>query len=186
MPVFSKLTYKNVYANIDWIIYISEDNVKYDFVVHPGGDPKQIKILYKNNKDLHLNENGDLVVSIYNSTLVEKAPVSFQDGRNISTKFALVGDTLIFNIEKYNSNSKLIIDPSIEWATFFGGNSDDFTLSLTTDNYDNAIFVGYTISATTYYTNVFQTVYGGGITDAFITKFDPFRKSTFFNILWRY
>jgi hypothetical protein len=40
---YSKITYHNVYPNIDWVIYTKgEQGLKYDFVVHPGGNPNQI------------------------------------------------------------------------------------------------------------------------------------------------
>ncbi len=41
---FKKITYKSVYPNIDWVIYINNGGLKYDFIVHPGGNPADIKL----------------------------------------------------------------------------------------------------------------------------------------------
>ncbi|HEY4799353.1 MAG TPA: hypothetical protein VII99_09790, partial [Bacteroidia bacterium] len=60
---FEKLTIKNVYPNIDWIIYNNnQKGFKYDFIIHPGGNPKNIQMAYKWG-DLKLNNDGSISVS---------------------------------------------------------------------------------------------------------------------------
>ncbi|MBK7669069.1 MAG: hypothetical protein IPJ32_18055 [Sphingobacteriaceae bacterium] len=45
---YHKLTYHEVYHNIDWVIYSDNSGkLKYEFVVKPGGDPANIKMEYK-------------------------------------------------------------------------------------------------------------------------------------------
>ncbi len=46
VPTFTKITYKEVYPNIDWVIYTTGQEMKYDFIVHPVGDPTRIKVKY--------------------------------------------------------------------------------------------------------------------------------------------
>src|SRR5690606_22721563 len=41
---YNKVVYENVYPNIDWVIYSTGQYIKYDFVVHPGGDASLIKL----------------------------------------------------------------------------------------------------------------------------------------------
>ena len=48
--VYQAVTYKNVYPNIDIRFYTSNETLKYDIIVHPGGDPNKV-ILYFDGAD---------------------------------------------------------------------------------------------------------------------------------------
>ncbi|HIA11824.1 MAG TPA: hypothetical protein EYN69_07090, partial [Flavobacteriales bacterium] len=55
---YQKITAKDVYPGIDWVIYTSATGtVKYDFVVHPGANPDDIELVYEGNGDISINEN---------------------------------------------------------------------------------------------------------------------------------
>ncbi len=84
---YSKITYHNIYPNIDWVIYKKGESVEYDFVVHPGGNPKQIKIETKWVENLQLNENGSLTMKNRMGEVKENTPVSFQNEKVIATTF---------------------------------------------------------------------------------------------------
>src|SRR5690606_9985167 len=34
---YRRITYREVYPGIDWVLYIRDNTLEYDFVVHPGG-----------------------------------------------------------------------------------------------------------------------------------------------------
>src|SRR5690606_23974725 len=42
---YKKLVFENIYPHIDWVIYSTGKHMKYDFVVRPGGDPEQIRLV---------------------------------------------------------------------------------------------------------------------------------------------
>lgn len=44
---YQRIVYSNVYPHIDVVFYSSENNLKYDFIVHPGGNPADIQLEYK-------------------------------------------------------------------------------------------------------------------------------------------
>src|SRR5690606_28994448 len=84
---YQKVTYHNVYPNIDWVVYKDGENLKYDFVVHPGGNPALIKLQTKWVENTTLNKDGSLTLSNRMGEITEKAPVSFQGEREIKTAF---------------------------------------------------------------------------------------------------
>ena len=44
VPNYAGIIYENIYDNIDLKYYFNEDGLKYDFIVHPGGNPSDIAI----------------------------------------------------------------------------------------------------------------------------------------------
>lgn len=70
-------------------------------------------------------------------------------------------------IAKFNSTG------TRQWATYYGGSGDDFGYSIVTDSTGNIYFAGMTTSTSTIASSgAFQTTYGGGAYDAFVTKFN--------------
>ena len=79
------------------------------------------------------------------------------------------------NLNSVNGNAFLVKLNSLGlriWATYYGGNISDYLESITIDNSNNIIGVGTTTSLTGIASpSSFQTIFGG-ISDAFIVKFD--------------
>lgn len=59
--VYSTVTYRNVYPNIDLRYYSDEGFLKYEFIVQPGGNPAQIVMKYDGVDKLSLSK-GELVI----------------------------------------------------------------------------------------------------------------------------
>ena len=124
--------YKEVYKNIDLKVYGVNSEIEYDWIVRPGGDPKDIQFEYKNVKNTTIDKDGNLVVKTEFGELTHKRPVSFQlnDKKKVpvhSSFACLQNEIYKFTIGKYNPNVTLYIDPLIlAYSTYFGGNSSDF------------------------------------------------------------
>jgi gliding motility-associated-like protein len=180
---YKKLTIKNVYPNIDWVFYNSQKGgMKYDFIVHPGANPNNIKLIYESETPLDLDKNGNLQLKTKLGTLTENAPYSYLKETNTEVKSSFKTTQLnkhqvevAFNINQntYTQNSTLVIDPQLVWGTFYGGNDSEGPLAIETDSTGNLFVSGYTVSANFPLLNAgtfFQGTYGGGY-DAFILKF---------------
>ncbi|MBL7918241.1 MAG: hypothetical protein JNM96_07570, partial [Bacteroidia bacterium] len=116
---FKKITYLNVYNNIDIEYFIPEDKssgIKYNVVLHPGAKPSQIKIAYTGNvNSINVSDNGNVEIKTPLEPIIEHKPVSFQNNNSLATGFTINDGIIGFKIEdKYNSNSELVIDP---WVT---------------------------------------------------------------------
>jgi Bacterial Ig-like domain (group 3)/Beta-propeller repeat/Planctomycete extracellular len=64
-------------------------------------------------------------------------------------------------------------DGSLIYSTVLAGSSDDYGLGIAVDSAGNAYVAGATRSADFLTKNAFQSTYGGGTRDAFLTKLDP-------------
>lgn len=185
---YEKLTIKNVYPNIDWVLYnSSEKGFKYDFIVHPGANVYDIEMVYTSQKPLKLNNEGELIINSKLGTLTENKPISFLSGQNITTEFVVKEQktlkvnkqkgyetSISFNFPNTNItqlSSDLIIDPQLVWGTLFGANSLCGPMDMITDNSGNLFITGYGHGAGYPLLNLAGAYFYTGI-GSFIIKFD--------------
>lgn len=178
---YSKLTYKNIYPNIDWVIYIAKDRepqgqMKYDFVVHPGGNPALIKLQYVGASHLTINEDGSFTATTPFGKHTDGAPYSYLkteqgQGAVISTPYQLAGDILSFDIAPVN-NGTLVIDPTVEWSTYYGGAGFDLAANMKCDYAGNVYVTGSTFLSTNMATTGAHQVTNAGDFDTYLAKFD--------------
>ena len=81
--------------------------------------------------------------------------------------------------------AKFSTDGTLLWSTYFGGTEDEQPYGLAIDKQSNIYIVGLTTSTSQISSDntVHQPLYGGGLFDSFITKYDPNGKllwSTYF------
>jgi hypothetical protein len=118
VAAYGKLVYENVYPNIDWVVYSQGTHMKYDFVVHPGGDASLIKLRVKDAEGVSITRAGELLMKTSLGEVREQAPVSSANGKPVSTKFHKNSDgTIGYTIGTVPQGATLVIDPSVAWAT---------------------------------------------------------------------
>ncbi len=131
IDLFKKIVYKNIYPQTDLVFYVdSKKQIKYDFILHPGGDISKIKMKYNGIEGLKLNEHNDLNIKTVWGDFKENTPFSFQqiNGQEmiVDVKYFLANNnTLTFeSIKDLDRTKTLIIDPVLlDWSTYFYGNS---------------------------------------------------------------
>ena len=166
---YSKITYEDVYPNIDWVLYIKDAKLEHEFVVRPGGNPADIKLKYGGATELSIANDGSLAANTPQGKITEQAPVSYQqDGQAVKSNFKLNNAVLSYETGSYTGT--LIIDPTLGWATYYGGSGNDAASGVTTDATGNVYITGYTKSTTGIATSgAYQTTLLG-TQDAFIAK----------------
>lgn len=171
---FDKVTYRNVYPDIDWVIYVNGNKLEHEFVVGPKGDASQIRLRYKGQTGLRMTNDGSLVVTTPMGTITEKAPVCYAaDGMPVWSSYKLDGNVLSYDL--HGRKEGVLIDPELIWGTYYGPDSTNSQL------YDVEVFD----SASMYATGLTYSAVAGtiatsgsflstfaGFTDAFLVKFD--------------
>ena len=167
---FNLITYKNIYRNIDWVLYIKEGHLEYDFVVHPGGNVSDIKIRYDGATKLQKNNFGITAITPMGK-ISEGRLHSYvrNDGSEVACNFTRHDNYLGFRVANYSGT--LVIDPMLEWGTYFGGDNARGQAVACTG--PGSVYIGgYTTSPVNIATSgAYQTTYSGG-DDAFLAKFD--------------
>jgi len=171
---FKKVTYKNVYPGIDWVLSVKRGMLEQEFMVSANADVSKIKIKYNGQNALKINEDGGISASTPMGVIKEKAPICYSNrGKNIQSAFTLKNNILSYDLNEYKG--ALVIDPVVEWGTYYSVVSDDACFyDIACDAAANIYACGLTycaipgIIATT---GSYQDSYGGG-RDAFLVKFD--------------
>ncbi len=75
---YSALSYSGLWDGIDLRLYDDQGQIRYDFEIASGIDPRQIAISFEGHEDLSIDEKGDLVVSVGKAKLIHSRPVAYQ------------------------------------------------------------------------------------------------------------
>jgi hypothetical protein len=112
--VYDTLIFKDIYANIDLEFYFhKEGGLKYNFLVHPGGDYTDIIMNYEGALP-EKTETGGLSWENSGDPFTDHAPTSAVGEKSVKTQFIVNKNQVKFKVEKYDLTQKLIIDP---WIT---------------------------------------------------------------------
>jgi hypothetical protein len=150
---YREVMYPGIYDGIDLRYRLTEDRLKYDFILEPGADPTMISFNYEGIEALSLDDgSGNLNIKTAAGTIRDEAPVAFQygpDGRNkIPASFHLRSDiTIGVAVDEYSRELPLIIDPSVSFSTFIGGSDSDNPTDMFVDDDGNVYIIGGTNSA---------------------------------------
>jgi RHS repeat-associated protein len=177
VPQFGVVSYQNVYAGVNLVYHSSASgNFEYDFDVAPGTSPSAVRLHWQGLQALSTDAQGNLLLQTAGGTVVQPAPVIYQvaaDGshQSVHGRYVLLGGTDAgFAIDSYDAARTLVIDPTVSWATYVGGNSDDESFAIATDKVGNSVITG--VTASTNFPTTTGVVPGGlrGNTNAFVTK----------------
>jgi sugar lactone lactonase YvrE len=152
VPTFAKVHYTGVYPGVDLIYYGNQRRLEYDFVVAPHANPRQVELHFSGAQQLRLDEKGDLLVFGGNGEVAFEKPVVYQDekGQRVPVKgrYALLANhTVGFKVGKYDRSKALVIDPTLSYATYLGGSTDDAGTAIAVDAAGSIYVIGFTLDA---------------------------------------
>lgn len=172
---YEELLYTNIYNCINLKWYSKNNNLEYDFIVNPGGNPSDIKFKINGASKVTINERNELEISTPLGLITEKVPIAYQGSKQISCKWNIENNTVGFKVGNYNKTETLVIDPVVRiWGTYYGGTGEDFTRSVITDASGNVYVCGNssTSTGTVIATTGSHQSTIGGLEDAYLAKFN--------------
>lgn len=180
---YGQVAYASVYPGIDLVYYGNQTQLEYDLVVHPGAVPGSIRFQLQGVSAISINAQGDLVLHTSSGDVVQQAPKIYQqaDGlrQPVAGRYILQdGGTVGFAVGAYDHSRPLVIDPTIIYSTYLGGNSYDEATGIAIDGSRNAYISGLTASTNFPTANPFQGSFAGTPNpfvddNAFIAKLNP-------------
>jgi hypothetical protein len=128
---YARVSYRNVYPGIDVVYYGNQNQLEYDFVLAPGANPDAIRLKFNGDVKVSLTPAGDLALRSSDAEILQKAPVIYQDGRQIKGRYTLVANNQVgFHLERYDRSRKLVIDPILVYCTYMGSSGADRVTAL--------------------------------------------------------
>jgi hypothetical protein len=180
VAAYRGVLYPSFYDDIDLKIYSQGSNLKYDFVVKPYADVRQITFSYEGIEAL-TEKNGDLIAVTSIVAITEKKPVAYQfiDGKKvwIPCAYRVMKGRVSFDLpDGYDPCYELIIDPLLIFSTYSGSTADNWGSTATPAEHGQMYSAGATqeFNLNTKFPStpgVFQTTFGGSW-DIGILKYD--------------
>ena len=174
---FSEVRYDDLYDGVDLRFYFMDGKLKYDLILDAGADPDRIVFRYDGVEGLGIDPaSGDLLIHTSAGLLRDTRPVVFQGtedrSNGIGAGFEIISDTSCrFMIPTtIDPNMPMVIDPGLEFSTFFGGNGGDNIYDVKVDGAGDLYLIGWTSSPDFPTTpGAYCAIYGGS-RDISVTK----------------
>ncbi len=188
IPTYSKVRYRNLYRGIDLVYYGNQRQLEYDFIVAPHEDPRQIELEFEGADAIDLDSQGNLLLTIGDQELRMRKPFTYQreingERREVAGNYRLIEQVASlstqhsalstrrvgFQIGDYDPALPLIIDPIVDYATYFGGSGTDIGYGIAVDAQNNIYVTGQTSSPNLTMKNALDDALEGA-NDAFVMK----------------
>lgn len=131
IPNYREVRYRDLYPGVDAVFHGAGRQLEYDFIVRPGADPRGIALQVQGADRLQLNHDGDVVLRVSGSqhgdAVLLKRPAVFEDGQRgrhrVDADLVIRDRNIVaFKLGPYNPANTLIIDPTVDYSTYLGGN----------------------------------------------------------------
>jgi len=147
VATYEALVYADLYAGIDLRFLVRDGNLKYEFVVRPGGDPAGIRLEFSGARP---SICGDSLFLDTPAGRISDSGFTVYQGEGagriaVDARMVAAGSGVGYEIGSFDRSSALVIDPVIS-STVIGGGGDDYAIAMTVDRFNNAYLAGETLS----------------------------------------
>ncbi|MCA9702595.1 MAG: hypothetical protein KC400_01935, partial [Methanolinea sp.] len=177
VPMYGGVAYEEILPGVDLLFKGDQGMLKREFVLAPATDPRTVVMKYRGHESLALDDSGRLLVTTSTGVLTETAPYAYQEihGKQVGVacRYVILGENRVgFVLGEYNGAFPVVIDPYLEYSTYFGGWGEEIGYGVDVDDTGCAYITG-SIDSTSIVLSpkeAFQETLAGG-KDAFIAKF---------------
>jgi Ca2+-binding RTX toxin-like protein len=175
IPTFARVRYAGVWPGVDVDWHGDGRQLEYDFRLAPGIEPSAIRMRLAGAREVRVAANDDLLISVGGETVRQRAPIAYQPsggGRDpVPASFKVKGNRVGFQLGPHDPARPLIIDPTLVYSTYLGGDDVDQAGGIAVDSTGAAYVTGRTFS--TDFNQVGQIEGNSAIDDVFVSKLNP-------------
>ena len=176
VAAFGRVRLRGAYPGIDVIYTSTQGLLEYSFVVAPGADASVVQIEFDGDQGIDFDSSGALSVNAADGLFHHAQPRTVQSrkGRQVEvrTSYVRTGEhRAAFQLEEYDHERELVIDPVVSYSTYLGGSGSDSVTGMAVDPSGNVYVSGWTES-TSFPVPGSKLGTTGGV-DAFVAKLNP-------------
>ncbi|MGE5397654.1 MAG: SBBP repeat-containing protein [Chitinophagales bacterium] len=155
LNTYSRIVYPDLWPGIDLVFKGDSNGLKYEFVVAPGADPRQIKLAWQGAGRIKINKQGGMEIDTPIGSFTDQTPLVWQ-GEGVSRQTVKADYCLSspeagnyvwgFQLGSYDPTVQLIIDPAIDYSGYIGGSAHDNGYGIAVDSSGRAYATGITMS----------------------------------------
>lgn len=175
----ARIRYPEVHDGLDLVAYGNQRLLEYDWIVRPGADPRKAEIEIRGAREVRVNEDGELEMILPSGrTIRQKKPFLYQlqgESREavageFEVRQAVPNPRYGFRVGRYDPTRELILDPILDYSSYFGGLLDEISNDVAVDAMGSGYLTGLTVSTDfpTYWP--YQGNHAGGGQDVFVMK----------------
>ncbi|MEK7408157.1 MAG: SBBP repeat-containing protein [Acidobacteriota bacterium] len=147
ISTYAQVTLKDAYPGIDVVYRTGPEGLEYDLVVAPGADPGLIRTAVSGADRLETDAAGDLLMVTAPHPVRLRKPLVYQQigGQRVLVEggFKLLDQSAFtFELGRYDRDRTLVIDPSVVYSTYLGGNRAEDAAGIAVDAAGNAYVTG--------------------------------------------
>jgi alpha-tubulin suppressor-like RCC1 family protein len=149
--LFGGIRVVDAYPGIDVRMYGTDRLLEYDVLVKPGARLDTFRLRVDGEATVSINANGEAEIAAGGRTLVQRAPVLYQDingvRQSVRGSYVLLDSrTLGFRAGPYDAGHTLVVDPVLTYGSYIGGNGDETVEAATTGPDGSLYLTGSTTS----------------------------------------
>lgn len=153
ISLYGRVNYRNVYPGVDLAFHGASRQLEFDYLVSPGADASPIALSFEGAQSLHTDSTGNLLLATSAGPVELHKPVAYQSQNGakhaVDARFVLKGKNRVtFELGPYDHSRELVIDPTVTYSTYFGGDFADYGVSIAVDASGNSYVAGATDSDT--------------------------------------
>lgn len=182
LPSYRELAYREPWPGIDLTVQDRDGALKLHWFVAPNASPERIRVELAGADDVRLDAEGNLVIVTPYGVLLDEKPVAWQESggvrREVPCEYRLSQEEggafeIGFHLANtYDAAHELVIDPSIVYSTYLGGDAGGGGLfAIAVDAAGFAYVAGFANGADFPTTpGAFQTAPAAGSIDVTVSK----------------
>lgn len=133
--MFREVRYRSIYRGVDLSFTFNAGRLEQTWIIAPGADPASISIRFAGARGVTTDGREVLIRTAFGVFRLLQ-PFVYEDapGGRLTIDASYVrsrGDTLAFRLGPHRCDASIVIDPIVEYATYFGGSDVDWNESET-------------------------------------------------------